>query len=181
VNRFPVAVDANLLLLLVVGMTDREFISKHKRLRAFTAEDYDLLQVQLSVATEIIVTPNTLTETSNLIDHIADPARTQIYKKLQALVNFPITKERPQTCRFAPGPPRGVRKLGNGPAFSHERYISSVVVSEKPELSRLGLTDCVLLDVCSSGTPLITVDLKLYLCVLEKGGMAINFNHSRDS
>jgi hypothetical protein len=154
VNRFPVAIDANLLLLLVVGMTDRELISKHKRLRVFAAEDYDLLQVQLSVATEIIVTPNTLTETSNLIDHIADPARTQIYKKLQALVNSPITKE---------------------------RYISSVVVSEKPELSRLGLTDCVLLDVCSTGTPLITVDLKLYLCVLKKGGKAVNFNHLRDS
>jgi hypothetical protein len=29
--------------------------------------------------------------------------------------------ERPQTCRFAPGPPRGMRKLGSGPAFSHER------------------------------------------------------------
>jgi antitoxin PrlF len=28
--------------------------------------------------------------------------------------------ERPQTCRFAPGPPRGMRKLGSGPAFSHE-------------------------------------------------------------
>jgi RNA-binding protein len=30
-------------------------------------------------------------------------------------------KERPQTCRFAPGPPRGMRKLGSGPAFSHEQ------------------------------------------------------------
>jgi protein ImuA len=29
--------------------------------------------------------------------------------------------ERPQTCRFAPGPPRGMRKLGSGPAFSHEQ------------------------------------------------------------
>jgi hypothetical protein len=29
-------------------------------------------------------------------------------------------EERPQTCRFAPGPPRGMRKLGSGPAFSHE-------------------------------------------------------------
>jgi hypothetical protein len=29
-------------------------------------------------------------------------------------------EERPQTCHFAPGPPRGMRKLGSGPAFSHE-------------------------------------------------------------
>jgi hypothetical protein len=31
-----------------------------------------------------------------------------------------LTQERPQTCRFAPGPPRRMRKLGSGPAFSHE-------------------------------------------------------------
>ena len=28
-----------------------------------------------------------------------------------------LTYERPQTCRFASGPPRGSRKLGSGPAF----------------------------------------------------------------
>jgi uncharacterized protein len=31
-----------------------------------------------------------------------------------------LALERPQTCHFAPGPPRGMRKLGSGPAFSHE-------------------------------------------------------------
>jgi hypothetical protein len=31
-----------------------------------------------------------------------------------------IATECPQTCRFALGPPRGMRKLGSGPAFSHE-------------------------------------------------------------
>ncbi len=29
-------------------------------------------------------------------------------------------KGSPQTCRVAPGPPRGMRKLGSDPAFSHE-------------------------------------------------------------
>jgi hypothetical protein len=31
----------------------------------------------------------------------------------------------PQTCRFASGPPRGLRKLGNGPAFSQEGAYAS--------------------------------------------------------
>jgi hypothetical protein len=67
VTRLPVAIDSNLLLLLVVGMTEKDYVSKHKRLKEFTLSDYDLLQEQLTVATEIVVTPNTLTETSKVV------------------------------------------------------------------------------------------------------------------
>ena len=153
-NRLAVAIDSNLLLLLVVGMASREYIRKHKRLQEFTADDYDLLQEQLSVATEVIVTPNTLTETSNLIDHIADPARKHIYDLLRELLRS---------------------------SSSSEVYIPSQSAAERPELPRLGLTDCALLDVCSGGTPLITVDLKLYLAAIAAGDKALNFNHLRDS
>ncbi len=153
-NGLAVAVDSNLLLLLVVGMTSRDYVEKHKRLKEFTIEDFDLLQEQLSVATEIVVTPNTLTETSNLIDHIADPARAKIYETLRTLVQSP------------------------GAA---ERYISSAAAVEYPELPRLGLTDCVLLDACSTGTPLLTVDLRLYLAAIGRGDKALNFNHLRDA
>lgn len=151
-NRLPVAIDSNLLLLLVVGMTNREYVSKHKRLREFTLEDYDLLQDQLAVATDIIVTPNTLTETSNLIDHIADPARSQIYSKFRDLLRLPEAKE---------------------------IHVTGISASERIELPRLGLTDCALLEVCDAGTPLITVDLKLFLAAIGKGGQALNFNHLR--
>lgn len=153
-NRLAVAIDSNLLLLLVVGMASREYIRKHKRLQEFTADDYDLLQEQLSVATEVIVTPNTPTETSNLIDHIADPARKHIYDLLRDLLRS---------------------------SSSSEVYIPSQSAAERPELPRLGLTDCALLDVCSGGTPLITVDLKLYLAAIAAGDKALNFNHLRDS
>lgn len=151
-NGFAVAVDSNLLLLLVVGMTSRDYVDKHKRLKEFTVEDFDLLQEQLSAATEIVVTPNTLTETSNLIDHIADPARTKIYQTLRTLVKSPGAKE---------------------------VYVASTGAVENTELPRLGLTDCVLLDACSTGTPLITVDLHLYLAVIARGDKALNFNHLR--
>ena len=36
-------VDANLLVLLVAGLTERGLISKHRRLREYTVDDYDLL------------------------------------------------------------------------------------------------------------------------------------------
>ena len=38
-----ILIDANLLVLLVVGRTRRSLIADHKRLSSFTAEDYDLL------------------------------------------------------------------------------------------------------------------------------------------
>lgn len=152
-SGLSVAIDSNLLLLLVVGMTSRDYVEKHKRLKAFTSDDYDLLQNQLRVATEIVVTPNTLTETSNFIDHMADPARSRIYDTLRQLLRLPETKE---IC------------------------VSSASAVEQSELPRLGLTDCVLLDVCSTGILLVTVDIHLYLAALNRGEKVLNFNYLRD-
>lgn len=135
-------------------MTSRDYVSKHKRLKEFTLDDYDLLREQLTVATEIVVTPNTLTETSNLIDHIANPARSQIYEKLRQLLKLPNAKE---------------------------MYVTSAAAVVRDELPQLGLTDCALLEICSNGTPLITVDLHLYLAATGNGDKALNFNHLRDA
>jgi hypothetical protein len=56
-------VDANLLLLLVVGATSRDYIEKHKRLRdTYTKDDYDLLVKMIGQYSNIIVLPNVLTE-----------------------------------------------------------------------------------------------------------------------
>lgn len=59
-------IDSNLLVLLVVGETDGEVITRHRRTRSYRAEDYDLL-VRLINDTghQVYVTPNTLTEASN--------------------------------------------------------------------------------------------------------------------
>ena len=35
--------DANLFVLLVVGSVGRDLIEKHRRLRAYSAEDYEIL------------------------------------------------------------------------------------------------------------------------------------------
>ena len=62
-------VDANLLVLLVVGNVDQDLIAKHGRLEEYTAEDYETLLDLLSQTrqSQIYVTPNTLTEASNLL------------------------------------------------------------------------------------------------------------------
>ena len=59
--------DTNLLLLFVVGTTNLSYIEKHKRLKSFSVEDFELLLRAISGADAILLYPNTLTETSNLV------------------------------------------------------------------------------------------------------------------
>jgi len=68
-----VFIDANLLVLLVVGRVDRNSIPKHKRTSRFSPEDYDRLLEIVDTARRVFVTPNTLTETSNLLANRSDP------------------------------------------------------------------------------------------------------------
>lgn len=59
-------IDANLLVLLVVGSVDRNLIGNRRRVKEFRPQDYDLL-MDLIDGVDVFVTPNTLTETSNLL------------------------------------------------------------------------------------------------------------------
>ena len=60
-------IDANLLVLLVVGSVDRDQVEKHRRTRRFTSADFDLLLNIIKPLT-VFVTPNILTEASNLLE-----------------------------------------------------------------------------------------------------------------
>lgn len=59
-------IDANLLVLLVIGAVDRALVGRHRRARRFAPEDYDRLR-ELVDDWPVCVTPNTLTEASNLV------------------------------------------------------------------------------------------------------------------
>ena len=148
----PLILDTNLLVLFVVGTASRDYIAKHKRLTAFTESDYDILQVIVAHALAVFVTPNTLTETSNLAAYIAEPARSRVFHVLRRLI---------ETCE--------------------EKYIPASSAAHRPEFIRLGLTDAVLLEAMSAEAALLTTDLDLYLAASAAGASAVNFNHLRDS
>ena len=59
--------DSNVLVLLVAGRVDRHLIGTHRRLKQYTAADYDRLTRMLADRERLTVTPNTLTEASNLL------------------------------------------------------------------------------------------------------------------
>ena len=80
-------IDTNLLVLLVVGAADRKLVGKHRRTRTFTPEDHDRLLGVIGDR-QVFVTPNTLTEASNLL---ANPRDTRFLDKLRILIE--ISKE----------------------------------------------------------------------------------------
>jgi DNA-binding transcriptional ArsR family regulator len=52
----------------------------------------------------------------------------------QALGHWLGRFERPQTCRFASGPPRGMSQLGSGPALTPEQAIATSMLDLKSRL-----------------------------------------------
>lgn len=147
-----IAIDANLLVLLIVGLTKPEYISAHKALKAYSIKDFNTLKSVLSAATNIIVNPNIMSEASNFLDRIGPPAHTEIFKTFA------------QFCRQTP-----------------EIYIPSSTASKHPTFARLGLADVVMLNMVETGATLLTVDLDLYLAALGAGRKAINFRHLTDN
>lgn len=142
-------IDANLLVLLVVGSVGQNLIRKHRRLQIFNAEDYDRLPDLIGHYDRVFVTPNTLTETSNLLAQHSDPERSRFFDRLQLIIEK-----------------------------SEEVVVVSKVAASNSEFSRLGLTDAVLLEAISAETPLLTVDLDLFRAALVKApNAAVNFAH----
>nr|VFJ97897.1 MAG: hypothetical protein BECKLFY1418B_GA0070995_111010 [Candidatus Kentron sp. LFY] len=62
-----VLIDTNLLVLLVVGLCNRDYISTHKRTRIFSVEDYDLLLKEIEGFEVIWITSHCIAEASNLL------------------------------------------------------------------------------------------------------------------
>ena len=142
-------IDANLLVLLVVGATDQELIAKHRRLRRFMVEDYERLIGIIRQAGQVFLTPNTLTEASNLLAQHPNPERSRFFAVLRRIIGT-----------------------------NEEIIVESKTASRNNAFVRLGLTDAALLEVISEETPLVTVDLDLFVAAFAEGQVAaLNFTH----
>ncbi len=145
-------IDANLLLLFVVGSASPDLIAKHRRLNEYSVDDYYILLNELNKVERVLVTPNTLTEASNLLAYHAEPERSLLFDTLRDIIRDCV-----------------------------EVVVKSEVASSRSEFNRLGLTDSALLEVVSEETPLITVDMDLYLAALQEGrNSSLNFAHIRN-
>ncbi len=146
-------IDANLLVLLIVGSVDVRIIARHRRLGDYTATDYCNLLALLGRVNRILVTPNTLTEASNLLRQHREPERSRLMAQLCHLIEE-----------------------------SEEVVIASARAAAHPAFPRLGLTDAALLEAISPQTPLLTVDRNLYLSALAKEeNAAVDFRQFMNS
>ena len=80
-----------------------------------------------------MVTPNTLTETSNLLSQHREPERSRLLRRLRAVIQD-----------------------------SREITVASAVAADNPAFARLGLADAALLEVATADTPVVTMDFNLY-------------------
>ena len=147
-----IALDTNLTLLLAVGRAQRGLVPVHKRLQQFSDLDYGLLQGFLAVSDQVITTPFSMAEISNLAAFgVIEPARSRVVASLKGLTE----------------------------AFV-EVYTPSKVLARRAEFAWLGLADCAWLAVLDQHTRLLTVDNALYLAALKLGHNATNFHHVAD-
>ena len=147
-----VFVDANLLVLLVAGALDPDIIARHRRLRTFGPEDFERVQEIVSGFERVLVTPNTLTEASNLLGQHREPERSRLLATLGILIDR-----------------------------SHEVVVAGAEAAAHPSFPRLGLTDAGLLGLVSRDTPLVTVDLDLYLAASAVDALStVNYRHLQE-
>ena len=155
-----IALDANILLLQVVGLTEPFMLGSvicfGNTLKPFTRTDYELLCDFIIGAEQIVATPNALTEVSNLLKFgVKEPLSvkcilpgSELYKTFQGLI----------------------QTIG-------ENYWPSAIASTDIEFVRLGLTDCTWLGVIDPETVFLTNDHNLYLQACSRGLTAYNFTH----
>lgn len=146
-----VLIDANLLLLYVIGTINRNFISTFRRTRElFVPEDFDILEELMNCFTHFMTTANVLTEVSNLTDSISGEYRERYVQIFHALTD----------------------------AFT-EHLPTSGAASRVQEFARLGLTDSGILLLATDNVVVLTDDSKLYDALEARRVAVLNFNHIR--
>lgn len=144
-----ITLDCNILLLLIIGSIDKKHIGLFKRTQMFSEEDYDYL-LQLIMQSQIILTPNVITEASNLLESY-DYGREKL--GLILLKNI---------CEKFP-----------------ESYEQSKILANNTAFLKYGLSDSSIANLCKVGAIAITIDLNLYGFLVGNNFKAINFNHVR--
>jgi rRNA-processing protein FCF1 len=141
--------DANLLLLYLVGKTNRRRLRDFKPCDVFEIEDFDLLEDLVQCLGKVFTTPHILTEISNLAK-LRD-------KELAAF--------------------RKVYKLAVE-QMDEFRDESREVVSDEAFMP-LGLTDAAIVMLQHRKLLVMTTDLRLWDTLHQRGVDAVNFNHLR--
>ncbi len=148
-------IDANLLVLLIVGSADRGVIKGRtfKGLKEYGTDDYDLLRSFVTGAQRFVVTPHILAETSNLLSRTHDSLNRRLFTEFRGLLN--------------------------DVELVDEIFLPSAAAANRPEFVWLGLTDAAALLFSEHDITLLTSDARLADAAGKARIDVINFNHHR--
>lgn len=145
-----ILVDTNILLLYVVGLTNKQRIPIFPRTEKFISKDFELLNRILKSFQRIVTTQSVLTEVSNLANQLGEPERSKCMGIFAA----------------------EIKKL-------EEPYCASRELSDDPKFQKFGLTDCGISRLSYNRYLVLTDDFPLSQYLATQGIDAINFNNIR--
>lgn len=149
-RRGEALIDANLLLLYLVGKTDPRIIARFSRTKNYDLDDFGILEKLLDTFFgTLITTPNILTEVSNLVTKLPEVERFVFFDQMK----------------------RSVTQLD-------ETYGSSRNAVEDKNFRTFGLTDAIVLQF-RQDVLVLTDDLPLYHLLAKRGRDVVNFTHIR--
>lgn len=148
--------DTNLLLVLLAGFCDKRSLGRKKFVKDYGEDDFETLCKVLSGFEEFLVTPNVVTECSNLLcgrdGHGGNGPES---RALAALFDSGLLKR------------------------IEEQYVESGVAVRRGEYSYLGVADCSLLALVDAEHVVVTADGALARAAQAINPFCINFNHVR--
>lgn len=145
-----VALDTNLFILLVVGTTDCNLLSKSSKTAQFDKDDFHLLLRCCRFFQHHIVTPSVVTEACNLLDTLNRSSSCRVFLELTKIISSFKESHRPST------------RLASLPTYL-----------------TLGIADTSLYALAQRNCLVLTDDLTLYGHICSSNYGALNFNHLR--
>lgn len=127
-----ILIDANALVVLLLGLIDPKLISKNRRTSIYEENDFYNLLTVIGNIEQLVVLPNIWTEVDNLLNNLGGS-----YKYLY------------------------VQKITETIKATSEKYISSVTATTSHNFIDLGLTDSLILEYSKECKLLITSDSRL--------------------
>jgi len=145
-----ILIDTNLLLLLFIGRVSTEFIQQFKRTATYTPADYQMLLRLIDQFENVVVTPNVLTEVSNLSNGLNGARLRDFYSVFKESLSI-----------------------------LSEEFVASAAVASQPGFKIYGLADIGINPIAKSKYLVLTDDLRFADFAGRNGVDVINFNHLR--
>ena len=150
-RRKGILIDANLLVVLLVGKLDPAHLKNCRATKSFTPDDYSLLVQGVAKFETLVTTPHILTEVSNLAGGLPEPLLGEFRAVFRDVVKSMSEQSRP-----------------------------AKEIAWDAQFLRFGLTDTAITLIAPGRYLVLTVDLALCGLLQRRNVDVINFNHFRD-